>query len=267
MSPTEDFDAQALLEAMKALLAAIPEEPIDPNLLKSSQRTALRRQIQETIDALTRVLTQLDPIRLPPHVLDPSDPDLVGRLIADTLLVQDRHALNNVSRFYGSGIYAIYYSGKFPAYKPVSGSDTPLYVGKADPATSTAMTPVEQGQRLWSRLNDHRKSLQAATNLELEDFDCRYLVVKSAWQGTAETYLIDRFLPVWNNEVGICYGFGKHGDDPATRANTRSPWDTLHPGRTWATKEGNLPYKLTPKQIQAQILEHYKKQRLLTKQA
>jgi hypothetical protein len=27
---------------------------------------------------------------------------------------------------------------------------------------------------------------------------------------------------------------GKHGDNAKTRANKRSPWDTMHPGRKWA---------------------------------
>ena len=45
---------------------------------------------------------------------------------------------------------------------------------------------------------------------------------------------------MWNSEVGICYGFGKHGDSPTTRTNNRSPWDTLHPGRDWAHRDPNM---------------------------
>jgi hypothetical protein len=132
-------------------------------------------------------------------------------------------------------------------------------VGKADPAHSQAKTPTQQGIRLWTRLNDHKRSVTPAENLNVSDFECRYLVVRSAWQGTAEIYLIRRFMPIWNNEVRICYGFGKHGDDPGTRANTRSPWDTLHPGRKWALKPGNVAYPLSVKQIKNQIADHYKK--------
>ena len=54
-------------------------------------------------------------------------------------------------------------------------------------------------------------------------------------------YLIDRFKPIWNNETKVCFGFGKHGDNAATRRNTVSPWDTLHPGRPWATGGRNRP--------------------------
>ncbi len=62
----------------------------------------------------------------------------------------------------------------------------------------------------------------------------------------------------WNSEVGICYGFGKHGDSAETRSNTRSPWDTLHPGRKWAGK-GNKPNPLSAAKIAALIVAHLKK--------
>lgn len=257
-SVTGSLNPQKVLMALQSLLESLPAGQVNISGVKASQLKQLRQRIVTTIDALQNLMVKLDPIRLPPHILDPSDPNVVGKLIAETLLVQERHALSGVPRFYGSGVYAVYYSGKFHAYRSISGSETPLYVGKADPATHNAITPIQQGQRLWTRINDHRKSISSATNLRIEDFDCRYLVVRSAWQGTAETYLIDRFLPVWNNEVGICYGFGKHGDDPGTRANTRSPWDTLHPGREWAMRKGNLPYRLSAKQIKALIMKHFK---------
>lgn len=42
-------------------------------------------------------------------------------------------------------------------------------------------------------------------------------------------------------------------------SNTRSQWDTLHPGRKWATKDGNKPNPLSPDQIKALIGEHFQK--------
>ena len=56
----------------------------------------------------------------------------------------------------------------------------------------------------------------------------------------AGDYRSHRFKPIWNNEVDICYGFGEHGDHPGTRANLRSPWDTLHPGRHWAHRDPKM---------------------------
>ena len=79
----------------------------------------------------------------------------------------------------------------------------------------------------------------------------------SAWQGTAETYLIREFTPIWNDETRICYRIGKHGDAAKTCSNTRSPWDTLHPGRKWAGAVGNTPNPLSPDEIAERIAAHY----------
>jgi hypothetical protein len=262
MSETDEpearnLDYESISSALDALLRLLPEEPTASGALRPFQLRRLRERIAEVVEKLSALRAQLDTIRMPATVLDPSDPQVIGRLIADTLLVQARHPLAVVPRFYGSGVYALYYTGDFPAYRPIRNSDTPIYVGKADPAMHGATTPQQQGERLARRLGEHAKSIRAAENLELDDFECRYLVVTSAWQNTAETYLIQRFRPVWNNEVGICYGFGKHGDDPGTRGNQRSPWDTIHPGRPWAMKEGNRPNELSPEGILARVAAHF----------
>jgi hypothetical protein len=253
---TKAIDGPRIIKLLESLLGCLPSETTDSSGLKASDRTKLRNLIEQTIEVLQRSLSALDSVRQPPHVLDPSNPDVIGKLIADTLLVQPRHKLSEVPKFYGSGVYAIYYAGNFRAYSLITGTDKPIYVGKADPASHDAISPTSQGVRLWGRLQDHRKTISlATTTLNIADFDCRFLVVRSAWQSTAETYLIDRFKPVWNNEVGICYGFGKHGDAAKTRANTRSPWDTLHPGRKWAGK-GNKPNPLSAAQIIRKIIAH-----------
>ena len=251
------LDVDQRLAALQALLDSWPSTPVEPSTLKSAQLKQLRSHVDKALDRLQRLAQELDPVQQPPYILDPAAPEIVGRLIADTLLVQGRQLLAAVARFYGSGVYALYYRGPFEAYQPIVNTETPIYVGKADPARPQALTPTEQGQRLWARLQDHQRSITAAGNLNLADFDGRFLVVRSAWQITAETYLIERFQPIWNNEVGLCYGFGKHGDAPETRGNTRSPWDTLHPGRTWATKAGNVPYPLSVVEITAQIARHF----------
>jgi hypothetical protein len=127
----------------------------------------------------------------------------------------------------------------------------------ADPAAKTAM---EQGDRLANRLNDHRKNIaKAETTLRLEDFDYRAIVVQTGWQTAAEDYLIHLFKPIWNSEVGISYGFGKHGDDPGTRANLRSPWDTLHPGRDWAHRDPKMKDARSKQRIVEDIRQHLAK--------
>ncbi len=208
--------------------------------LSNPKRRKLEAQIKETIDGLTSLLAKLDPIAQPTAVFDPSNPKVVGRFVALALVAQDRHPLSDIPRSYGSGVYAIYYSGSFPAYAAISGTETPIYVGQAAPAVSNARTPMEQGARLCGRLSDHRKSIgKAASTLDLADFEFRSLVVQSGWETAAEDYLIHLFRPIWNSETNILYGLGKHGDSATTRTNKRSPWDTLHPGRAWAvaTKE------------------------------
>jgi hypothetical protein len=85
------------------------------------------------------------------------------------------------------------------------------------------------------------------------------MVVKYRWQNSAETYLIDLFKPIWNSQVVICYGFGKHGDAPETRANLRSPWDTLHHGRDWAHRDPNRKDATPSEQIIEGIAQHLAK--------
>ena len=129
--------------------------------------------------------------------------------------------------------------------------------GKADPADPSSKTAFEQGDKLSGRLNEHRKNIaKAASTLRLDDFEYRALVVQTGWQSAAENYLIDLFKPIWNNEVGICYGFGKHGDAPETRANLRSPWDTLHHGRDWAHRDPKMMDARPKAQIVKDIARH-----------
>ncbi len=218
----------------------------------------LRRDIAEAITRLRALGDRLDPIKRPDAIFDLSNPEYLGKFIGRTMMEQERHALGSVARFYGSGVYAIYYCGPFKAYAPIKGKDTPIYVGKADPPTPAAKTYIEQGPKLASRLAEHAKSVRAASStLKIDDFDCRYLVVQSGWQRSAEDYLLRYFMPIWNQAV--CYGFGKHGDDPGTRRNQRSPWDTLHPGRIWATREGNTANDQSPNDITKRIAEHFEK--------
>ncbi|MCE5279665.1 MAG: Eco29kI family restriction endonuclease [Planctomycetaceae bacterium] len=252
------FRPKEVLRLMKELLNAIPESLPDNPTVLGPTRTELRETITVLVGRLQKLAVAMDPVRLPDSVLDPSDPQMMGKLIATTLLAQPRLPLSKLTRFYGSGVYAIYYNGEFDVYTALSGTETPIYVGKADPAEHGADSVVDQGERLSNRLRDHQRSIAAASNLRVEDFDCRYLVVKSAWQNTAETYLIENFQPIWNNEVGICFGFGKHGDSSETRKNTRSPWDTLHPGRKWAWTKSTVPNAASAEQIKSRILQHLK---------
>lgn len=226
--------------------------------LSVRRRTSLNQEIQRIGWEIEKLLREIDPIKLPPAMFDPGNPDLVGRFIALALVAQPRIALTEVGDFYGAGVYAIYYRGRFDPYLPISGKEIPIYVGKADPDSPEARTPIEQKTKLAGRLKEHRRSIErAASTLEAEDFECRYLVVQTGWEKPAESFLINFFQPVWNNETGICFGLGKHGDSMETRANRRSPWDTLHPGRKWAA--GIVGDAMPELMIRDRLATHFKK--------
>ena len=229
-----------------------------PGQLRSHQaRKHLDNELRELVGRIEALLRDLDPIKQPQFVFDPAEPAVVGRFIGLALVAQPRLRLSAVDNFYGSGVYSLYYTGSFPAYDPIGATETPIYVGKADPKSDTAKTPLEQGTRLANRLKDHARNIRKANDtIDIDDFEYRSLVVQSGWQSAAEDYLIHLFQPAWNSETGICYGLGKHGDDPKTRANLRSPWDTLHPGRDWAWRDPSMRDARSREHILADLKRH-----------
>jgi hypothetical protein len=259
-------DAKTLVEELRALLARIPE---DDSTLGAIRSKSLRRELAALADDLRKRLAALNPTVMPSSFFDPSEPRLFSVFAAIALIGQDRVPLASVEspKFYGSGIYAIYYSGKLKIYKPISGTEHPIYVGQAQPAHGHARTPDEQGEALSNRLNEHRKNIvRAADSLRIDDFTCRYLVVASGWQDAAEKALIHLFRPLWNKETKVVYGFGKHGDSVKTRANKRSPWDTLHEGRGWAGGEGQIDAK-SADDIEEAVKVHFTKHPVVPDQA
>lgn len=248
---------EKLAEQLKELSEAMLAQQIDLSSIRSKR---VRKTIADASAKLRKVIEELDPIKHPGFVFDPSNPNVAGRIIGITLIAQPRKPLAHIERFYGSGVYALYYNGDFPAYAGISKREHPIYVGKADPADPSSKTAFEQGDRLSNRLGDHRKNIsKATTTLRIEDFEYRALVVQTGWQTAAENYLIHLFKPIWNSEIDIAYGLGKHGDDPATRANLRSPWDTMHPGRDWAWRDPNMKDARPPERITQDVAKHLEK--------
>ena len=91
---------------------------------------------------------------------------------------------------------------------------------------------------LYKRLAEHAASIEQATNIELADFRCRFLVVEDIWIPLAESLLIQMFSPLWNRKID---GFGNHDPGKGRYNQQRSPWDVLHPGRAWAYKLKDTP--------------------------
>lgn len=163
---------------------------------------------------------------------NPLSVDELGRNAARALMEYPADVLPPGESFGGAGVYTLHYLGRFRAYAGL-GTDTPIYVGKADPPGR------RQGRRsadsattaLYSRLVHHSQSIASANNLDLRDFRCRWLVLDPVWIGLTEQVLIAQYQPLWNVAVD---GFGNNDPGRGRWNQRRSQWDTLHPGREWA---------------------------------
>ena len=193
---------------------------------------------------------------------NPLDKRNLGESVADKLLEMEAQLLPP-EPFIGAGVYAIYYMGPFSAYGQLSEVNRdgqfrcPIYVGKAVPAGARKGglgLDVDHGQALWKRLSEHAESVKAASNLNLADFYCRFLVVDDIWIPLAESMLIERFKPVWNR---VLDGFGNHDPGKGRHQGMMPQWDCLHPGRAWA--ERLQPCANTAEQL-AERVENYLKE-------
>lgn len=181
---------------------------------------------------------------------NPLDKRNLGVSVADALLAKPLGPLPPEEPFIGAGVYAIDYTGNFPAYRPISlksksPRETPIYVGKAVPAGARKGgfgLDVAPGTVLYSRLAEHADSIGQARNLDVADFLCRYLVVDDIWIPLGESLLIQTFSPVWNHLID---GFGNHDPGKGRYQGQMPSWDVLHPGRSWATRlqENKRPVK------------------------
>ncbi|WP_083313350.1 Eco29kI family restriction endonuclease [Pseudomonas aeruginosa] len=170
---------------------------------------------------------------------NPLDKKNLGASVAEALLANVVQPLGDLPVFNGAGVYAIYYSGDFPAYLRLSSHNQngefrlPIYVGKAVPAGARMGGGLDSnpGKVLYKRLKEHADSIRAASNLNIDDFYCRFLVVDDIWIPLGESLLIARFTPVWNSLID---GFGNHNPGKGRHAGMRPRWDVLHPGRPWA---------------------------------
>jgi len=204
--------------------------------------------VGEAVSELEGYLETVREFKSPPFVFDPTDQNVVSFVIATAMFAMPKRPLAELPQVVGSGIYALFYEGPFPTYSRIRGSDVPIYIGSAGPIAPLKKDPPGPGRAIYKRLSEHHKSISQveqhhkgdASNLRIADFTYRYLVIKPGWELSAENFLIDFFMPVWNKESKVFGGLGKHGDNKDVRANTMSPFDALHPGRPWAlgSKQG-----------------------------
>lgn len=168
---------------------------------------------------------------------NPLDKVHLGESVAEALLRSELHPLGEIERFKGAGVYAIYYSGAFPAYAQIVAKGVPIYVGKAVPPGARQGglgLDADPGPALYNRIREHAESIRAAAEtLDINDFQCRFLVVEDIWIPLGESLLIARFNPVWNKHLD---GFGNHDPGSGRYKGLCTRWDTVHPGRGWAVK-------------------------------
>jgi Eco29kI restriction endonuclease len=157
---------------------------------------------------------------------NPADLANLVRYCVQELMLRTPHPLTELERFDGAGIYALFYSGDFKPYQSPwirsENATVPIYVGRARWTRSSGPSP------LYRRLRDHLASVHAATNLEEEEFKCRFLVLHPLWVSTVEDLLIEHYHTLWNNVIG---GFGLHDPGGKRHGGEMPPWDVLHPGR------------------------------------
>ena len=160
------------------------------------------------------------------------------------------HPLPPPERFLGTGVYALYYTGRTGIYSQYGDLNRlaysyPIYVGKAVPkGWRQARVADDQGARsseLYSRLGQHSRSISTVTNLELSDFMCRFVIFENAGSdmiGTIEAAVIKLHRPLWNMALD---GFGNHDPGSGRHQQANSDWDVIHEGRAFASRLRGVP--------------------------
>lgn len=155
------------------------------------------------------------------------------------------HQLPPPAKFRGTGVYALYYTGRTGIYSKYGSLNRtsyshPIYVGKAVPKgwrqSRVVDDPGAQASELRSRLNEHSKNIDKVSGLALPDFACRFVILEgtaSDMIGTIEAALIKLHKPLWNTSMD---GFGNHTPGKGRFEQAKSDWDVIHVGRLWADK-------------------------------
>lgn len=192
---------------------------------------------------------------------DPLNYENLGMSIARALEERPVENLAQLERFDGAGIYALYYTGEHPAYKPLAQQNREklgswaIYVGKAEVENARKGDPNQTnqvvGSKLYNRIRNHLMSIRAANNLDENDFYVRALAIAPTWISLAEVIAIRMHKPVWNVLID---GLGNHDPGSGRYKGKRPRWDTLHPGRTWADRL--QPREESPLDIQQESLDY-----------
>jgi hypothetical protein len=169
---------------------------------------------------------------------NPLDYDKLSRDCVKQLMKSGPYRLPLSDRFLGAGVYALFYKGHFSPYSSISSEDAlrPIYVGSAQLSGTRKGRVIgakQEGTSLYNRIGQHLKSIKAVSNLNTDDFVCRFLVVTPLWITMVEKLLIDFYHPIWNSCLD---GFGNHNPGKGRHKGEITWWDAMHPGRSWSSK-------------------------------
>ena len=108
------------------------------------------------------------------------------------------------------GVYLIYYIGETSLYEDLvrPSRDQPIYVGKSN-------------NDILNQLNDHRRKVVRADDLEVTDFVVRFMILDiKTYVASIEASLIEYYNPLWNSKT-VKFYFG-NAKDP------KNNWHTYH---------------------------------------
>lgn len=173
------------------------------------------------------------------------------------------HSLPPPESFFGTGVYAIYYTGLAKPYEKYAtlnrlAYNYPIYIGKAVPKgwrqSRISDDSSTQYRELYNRLSEHARNIQLIDSLDINDFKCRFVIFENAVSdmiGSIEAALIKLSRPLWNSAVD---GFGNHDPGSGRYEQAKSEWDIIHPGRKWAEKCKGISKEES--EIIAKIINH-----------
>lgn len=157
------------------------------------------------------------------------------------------YPLNGLPSFAGAGVYGIFLTSRadtiYNCYLPI---EFPIYIGKAVPSGSRQGRNIGQGRALRSRLIKHLNSISSVTNLDANNFECRFMIINDTATdmiSTIESHLIRKYTPLWNSYID---GFGINAPGLGRVNQQPSEWDTLHPGRSYVQNLTGLPREVAP---------------------
>ncbi|MFD6158835.1 Eco29kI family restriction endonuclease [Nocardia sp. NPDC060256] len=164
-----------------------------------------------------------------PAFFDPLSTEHLTEIICQTLERQPLFSMaEQVPRFDGAGLYAIYYRGESVGeYTPLARTEIPLYAGQGASHNSATGRVKSSLRPVYLRLKAHRRSIDEG-GLLVAEFEFRVLLMPDVHADLGEDGLRRLYQPVWNS---VLTGFGSHEQGAATRQSGRSKWDTFHAGR------------------------------------